>query len=104
MIRVSRDKAKLRGVPFIEFMVRLERPIDPNGKARVYGAYWDPWVGSWNGQNQPLVQAFEATHKFALDKHFSAIWINDLNQVTVGLWVPNGLIENGLIDYLDDHS
>jgi hypothetical protein len=104
MIKVSRDKAKLRGVDYVEFMMRLEHPSAPNGKARVCWAYLDPWVGSLNGQNQPLMQAFEATHKFASGNGFSAIWINDLDLDTVGLWVPNGLIENGLIDYLDDHS
>jgi hypothetical protein len=104
MIRVSRDWAKLRDDHSVEFVVRLEHPIDPNGKARVCWAYWDPYVGSWNGQNQPLMQAFEATYKFASDNRFSAIWIRDVDVDTVGLWVPSGLIENGLIDYLDDHS
>src|SRR4051794_38881184 len=98
MIKVLRDQAKLGGGIFIEFMVWLKLPIAPNGKARVCWAYLDPWVGSLNGQNQPLMQAFEATHKFASDNRFSAIWINDLDVDTVGLWVPNGLIENGLID------
>jgi hypothetical protein len=100
MIKVSRDKAKLRDAYYVEFMVRLERPIDPNGKARVSWGYWDDsGAGSWNGENQPIVQAFEAAQKFASDKHFSAIWINDLDLDTVGLWMPSGPI-----DYLDDHS
>jgi hypothetical protein len=105
MIKVSRDKAKLRGVDYVEFMMRLEHPSAPNGKARVCWTYVDPLAeGGLNGQNQPLMQAFEAAHKFASDNRFPAIWINDLDVDTVGLWVPNGLIENGLIDYLDDHS
>jgi hypothetical protein len=112
MIRVTRDKAKLRGVDYVMFWVWwLEPPIFSNEKASVCGAYWDPELKSWNSQKRPFgapaptpaVQAFYATYRFAVDKGFPAIWIDDPDRrfgyVDVEPWV-----RNGLIDYLDDHS
>jgi hypothetical protein len=102
MIRVTRDRVKLRDVPFIEFRMWEERPIFPNEKASVCGGHWDPVLRSWNSQKRPIPakQAFELTRQFALDKGISDIWIDDPDQkLDVGLRV-----QNRLIDYLDDHS
>ena len=106
MIRVTRDKAKLRGVDFVTFNVWEYCPNFPNkDKASFCGYYVLPdAVVMEAGQNPwlPVEQAFEAARRVALEKNISAILIDDPKQkLDVGSWVQ---VQNRLIDYLDDHS
>jgi hypothetical protein len=106
MIRVTRDKTKLRGDDFVTFWVELELPSSPNEMAAVRGActFHDPEQGSVaSTQWLPVEEAFGQACDFAKKKDFSAIWIDDPDlrfvDGDINLWV-----QRGLIDYLDDHS
>jgi hypothetical protein len=108
MIRVSRDRAKLRNASCIEFMVFEDFPNFPNkDEATLWGIYSfrDPALGCGSSQSRfpggrPIKEAFDDACRDAEEKGFSAIWITDLyQQFDVKPWV-----RQGLIDDLDGHS
>jgi hypothetical protein len=97
MIRVTRDRAELKNVPFIRFWVWLEPPNSSNEKASVCGVYSG---GSSQHPSLPVAWAFEKAWGFAVEKGISAILIDDPRR----LFEFEPWVRNRLIDYLDDRS
>jgi hypothetical protein len=97
MIRVTRDQAELKDVPFIRFWVWLKPLNSSNEKASVCGIYSG---GSNQHPSLPVAWAFEKAWGFAVEKGISAILIDDLKQEFD--FEPG--VRNRLIDYLDDRS
>src|SRR3954449_402740 len=85
MIKVTRDQAELGDVPFIEFMVSVDRHNAPSeDQAIICGIYQfrDPVLGYGASKDLSLraeAALFEAWC-FALEKGISAIWIDDHEQ------------------------
>jgi hypothetical protein len=102
MIRVTRDKAKLRNDDFVWVIVeRHNASSETQATIRGACAFHDPEQG-YVASNLwfPVEEAFRQACDVAKKKGFSAIWIDDPDlRFDVKLWV-----QRDLIDYLDDHS
>jgi len=98
MIRVTRDRAKLGGDRYIFFRVCYPSEGKPFGAYSVH----DPEKRSdgIKTPSLPIEQVFEEARWFAKSNSIPGILIDDpKQQFDFKLWV-----QNGHIDYLDDHS
>jgi len=84
MLKVTRDEAELRGVPYITFMVYCPK----DDKKTVYGfhvihrhAEGREVMQGRTPLNLPVVQAFENACRFAQQQGISAIWVDDRDQL-----------------------